>query len=88
MTGILGRKDAYHPIGAYDSARLANLGLGHGAIYAGDAKQLQIGLVGHVYLKVSGDSGSGNQAGPFKSRVLGVGPRIGYIFRSGVNRDT
>ena len=26
LTGILGRKDAYHPIGAYDSARLANLG--------------------------------------------------------------
>jgi hypothetical protein len=122
------------PIGAYDSARLANLGLGHGAIDAGGgytyfnpqtgheisavagftynlenpstnyqsgvdfhldwgasqflSKQWQIGLVGYVYHQVSGDSGSGDRVGPFESRVLGVGPQIGYIFRSEISRDT
>lgn len=117
------------PVGAYDSKRLANLGIGHGAIDAGGAytyfnpqtehelsgtlgftynfenpstqyqngidmhfdwgasqfltKQLQIGLVGYVYQQLTGDSGSGSKLGDFKSRVMGVGPQIGYSFPLG-----
>jgi hypothetical protein len=47
-------------------------------------KQLLIGAVGYVYNQLTGDSGSGDQVGPFKSRVVGVGPQIGYIFPLGV----
>jgi len=117
------------PVGAYDSARLANLGIGHGAIDAGGgytyfnpqtghelsvvtgltynfkntdtdyqngvdwhldwgasqflSKQLHIGLVGYVYNQLSGDSGGGNRVGAFKSRVIGIGPQLGYIFPIG-----
>ncbi len=42
-------------------------------------KQLQIGLVGYVYDQLSCDSGSGDRLGCFESRVIGVGPQIGYI---------
>jgi hypothetical protein len=125
MTYITG--DA--PVGAYDSKRLANLGIGHGAIDAGGGytyfdpktghefsavlgftynlentttqyqngvdmhldmgasqfvtKQLQLGLVGYVYDQLSCDSGSGDRLGCFESRVMGVGPQIGYIFPIG-----
>jgi len=44
-------------------------------------KQLQIGLVGYAYQQLSCDSGSGDRVGCFESRVLGVGPQIGYIIR-------
>jgi len=46
-------------------------------------KQWQIGLVGYVYDQLSCDSGSGNRVGCFESRVLGVGPQIGYIIPMG-----
>jgi hypothetical protein len=114
------------PVGAYDSTRLSNIGIGHGAIDAGGGytyfnpqtghefsavlgftynflnqatqyqngvdmhldwgasqfltKQWQIGLVGYVYDQLSCDSGSGDRVGCFESRVIGVGPQIGYIF--------
>ena len=117
------------PVGAYDPNRLANLGIGHGAIDGGAgytyfnphtghefsavggftynfkntdtdykngidfhldmgasqflSKQLMVGLVGYVYQQVTGDSGSGDRLGPFKSRVFGVGPQIGYLFPIG-----
>jgi hypothetical protein len=125
MTYITG--DA--PVGAYDSKRLANLGIGHGAIDAGGGytyfdpktghefsavlgftynlentttqyqngvdmhldwgasqfvtKQLQLGLVGYVYDQLSCDSGSRDFVGCFESRVMGVGPQIGYVFPIG-----
>ena len=41
---------------------------------------LQVGAVGYIYDQVSGDSGSGAKLGPFKSRVIGVGPQVGYLF--------
>ena len=44
------------------------------------SKQLLIGAVGYLYDQVSGDSGSGDRVGPFESRVVGLGPQIGYIF--------
>ena len=117
------------PVGMYDSMRLANLGIGHGAIDAGGGytyfnpqtghefsgvlgftynfvntatqyqngvdmhfdwgasqfltKQWQVGLVGYVYQEIGCDSGSGDRVGCFQSRVLGVGPQVGYIFPIG-----
>jgi hypothetical protein len=47
------------------------------------SKQLMIGAVGYVYDQITGDSGSGDHIGPFMSRVVGVGPQIGYIFPLG-----
>ncbi len=44
------------------------------------SKQLHVGLVGYAYQQLTGDSGSGARLGPFKSRVFGIGPQIGYIF--------
>jgi hypothetical protein len=46
-------------------------------------KQLQLGLVGYAYQQLSCDSGTGDRLGCFESRVLGVGPQIGYIFPLG-----
>jgi hypothetical protein len=41
---------------------------------------LQVGAVGYVYDQLTGDSGSGAKLGPFESRVIGIGPQIGYLF--------
>jgi hypothetical protein len=117
------------PVGAYQSDRLANLGLGHWALDAGGGytyfdpgtgrefsgmlgltynftnpdtqyqsgvdmhfdwgasqfltKQWQVGLVGYAYQQFGCDSGAGNRVGCFRSRVLGVGPQVGYIFPVG-----
>jgi hypothetical protein len=46
-------------------------------------KEWQIGLVGYFYNQVSCDSGSGDRVGCFESRVIGVGPQIGHIFKVG-----
>jgi len=113
------------PVGAYDSTRLSNIGVGHGAIDVGGGytylnpqtghefsgvlgftynftnqstqyqngvdmhfdwgasqfltKQVQVGLVGYVYQEVGCDSGSGDRVGCFQSRVVGVGPQLGFI---------
>ena len=117
------------PVGAYDSNRLANLGIGHGAIDSGGgytylnpmtghefsgvagftynfkntdtqyqsgidfhfdwgasqflSKQVFVGLVGYAYQQVTPDSGQHPILGPFKSRVVGIGPQIGHIFPIG-----
>jgi hypothetical protein len=117
------------PVGAYESNRLANLGLGHWAVDAGGGytyfdpktgheasavlgftynfinpatqyqsgvdmhldwgvsqfltKQWQIGLAGYLYQEIGCDSGSGDRVGCFQSRVVGVGPQVGYIFPVG-----
>ena len=117
------------PAGAYDSMRLANIGIGHWAVDAGGGytyfdqktghefsavlgftynfinpatqyqngvdmhldwgasqfltKQWQVGLVGYLYQEIGCDSGSGDRVGCFQSRVLGVGPQVGYIFPIG-----
>src|SRR5262250_928182 len=113
------------PVGAYDSTRLSNIGIGHGAIDAGGGytylnpqtghefsgvlgftynftnqstqyqngvdmhfdwgasqfltKQFLVGAVGYVYQEVGCDSGSGDRVGCFQSRVVGVGPQLGFI---------
>jgi hypothetical protein len=114
------------PVGAYDPTRLANLGIGHGAIDGGFGytyfnpqtgfeasavtgftynfenpdthyqsgvdwhtdwgasyfvtKQFLIGAVGYFYDQISADSGQAAFLGSNESRVIGVGPQIGYIF--------
>jgi hypothetical protein len=113
------------PVGAYDSTRLSNIGIGHGAVDGGVGytyfnpktghefsgvlgftynttnrstqyqngvdmhfdwgasqfltKQFQIGLVGYVYNEIGCDSGAGDRVGCFQSRVIGVGPQVGFI---------
>jgi hypothetical protein len=47
------------------------------------SKQLFVGAVGYLYQQVTGDSGSGDRVGPFESRVIGVGPQVGYIIPMG-----
>ena len=117
------------PAGDYNPLRLANIGLGHGAIHAGGAytyldtatgnefsgiagftynfnnpntqyrsgidfhfdwgashslsKQLFVGLAGYAYQQVTDDSGQNPILGGFRSRVLGVGPQIGFNFPVG-----
>jgi hypothetical protein len=44
------------------------------------SRQLHVGLVGYAYQQLTGDSGTGNRVGDFRSRVFGVGPQLGYIF--------
>jgi hypothetical protein len=46
-------------------------------------KQWLVGAVGYVYNQLTGDSGSGDHVGPFESRVVGIGPQIGYLFPAG-----
>jgi hypothetical protein len=44
------------------------------------SKQFFVGLVGYAYDQLTADSGSGDRVGAFESRVLSVGPQLGYIF--------
>ncbi|WP_309142414.1 transporter [Bradyrhizobium sp. sGM-13] len=117
------------PVGAYDPARLSNIGIGHAAIDGGGgytyfnpatghefsavagltynfknpdtqyqsgidfhidwgasqflSKRVHVGLVGYVYQQLTADSGQSPILGDFKSRVLGGGPQIGFIFPVG-----
>ena len=114
------------PVGAYDPNRLANLGIGHGAIDGGGgytyfnpqaghefsavvgltynfknndtqyqngidfhfdwgasqflSKQVFVGLVGYAYQQITDDAGQHPILGGFRSRVLGVGPQVGFLF--------
>jgi hypothetical protein len=43
-------------------------------------KQFQIGAVGYIYQQLTCDSGSGDKVGCFESRVLSIGPQVGFIF--------
>ena len=47
------------------------------------SKQLHAGLVGYFYNQLTGDSGTGARLGDFMSRVNGIGPQIGYLFKIG-----
>jgi hypothetical protein len=40
----------------------------------------RVGLAGYVYYQLTGDSGSGDNCGPCKSRVASVGPELTYTF--------
>ena len=41
---------------------------------------LQVGAFGYIYDQITGDSGSGAKLGLFQSRVIGIGPQVGYLF--------
>jgi len=43
-------------------------------------QNVEFGAVGYVYQQITGDSGSGARLGPFKSRVIGIGPQVGFLF--------
>jgi hypothetical protein len=47
------------------------------------SEQVQVGAVGYFYQQLTGDSGEGATLGPFKSRVAGIGPQLGYFFPAG-----
>jgi hypothetical protein len=47
------------------------------------SKQVFVGVAGYAYQQITADSGQSPQLGPFRSRVFGVGPQIGYIFPVG-----
>jgi hypothetical protein len=47
------------------------------------SKQVFVGLVGYAYQQISDDTGENPILGGFRSRVLGIGPQIGYIFPVG-----
>jgi hypothetical protein len=40
--------------------------------------ELHGGVVGYFYRQLTGDSGSGAKLGSFESRVIGLGPEVGY----------
>jgi hypothetical protein len=117
------------PVGDYNPSRLANIGLGHGAVDVGGgytylnpatgtefsgvggftynfknpdtqyrsgidfhfdwgvshflSKQVFAGFVGYAYQQITDDSGQNPRLGGFRSRVLGIGPQLGYIFPVG-----
>jgi hypothetical protein len=50
------------------------------------SKQVFVGLVGYGYQQITDDSGQPAILGGFRSRVLGIGPQIGYIFPIGSNQ--
>ena len=47
------------------------------------SKQVFIGLAGYAYQQLTDDSGQNPILGGFRSRVLGIGPQIGYAFPLG-----
>lgn len=50
------------------------------------SQQWQVGIAGYVYYQLTGDSGSGDKVGAFKSQVAAIGPQIGYVFNIGTNQ--
>ena len=47
------------------------------------SKQVFVGLVGYVYQQVTDDFGQNPILGGFQSRVIGVGPQVGFLFPVG-----
>ncbi|TMJ02869.1 MAG: phenol degradation protein meta [Alphaproteobacteria bacterium] len=47
------------------------------------SKQLFVGAVGYFYQQLTADSGQAPVLGEFKSRVIGIGPQLGYLFPVG-----
>ena len=47
------------------------------------SKQVFIGVAGYAYQQITDDSGQNPILGGFRSRVLGIGPQIGYTFPLG-----
>jgi hypothetical protein len=47
------------------------------------SKQLFVGVAGYAFQQITDDSGQSPVLGAFRSRVLGAGPQIGYLFPVG-----
>jgi hypothetical protein len=47
------------------------------------SKQVFVGLAGYAYQQITDDFGQNPILGGFRSRVLGIGPQIGYVFLMG-----
>jgi hypothetical protein len=47
------------------------------------SKQVFVGLVGYGYQQVTDDFGAHPTLGGFRSRVLGIGPQVGFLFPVG-----
>jgi hypothetical protein len=47
------------------------------------SKQVFVGLVGYGYQQITDDFGQNPQLGGFRSRVVGIGPQIGFLFPVG-----
>ena len=47
------------------------------------SKAFSIGVQGYLFQQVSGDSGTGDQVGPFEGHVIGVGGQAAYNFMVG-----
>jgi hypothetical protein len=47
------------------------------------SKQMFVGVVGYVYQQLTADTGQSPLLGDFKSRVIGIGPQIGFLFPVG-----
>jgi hypothetical protein len=47
------------------------------------SKQVFVGLVGYGYQQITDDFGQNPILGGFRSRVIGIGPQIGYLFPVG-----
>ena len=43
------------------------------------SKQFFVGAVGYIYQQLTPDQGQAPILGPFRSRVFGVGPQIGFL---------
>ena len=50
------------------------------------SKQVFVGFVGYAYQQITDDFGQPAVLGGFRSRVLGIGPQLGYIFPIGDNQ--
>src|SRR5450755_1967398 len=50
------------------------------------SKQVFVGFVGYAYQQITDDFGQPAVLGGFRSRVLGIGPQVGYIFPIGDNQ--
>jgi hypothetical protein len=47
------------------------------------SKQVFVGVVGYFYDQITPDSGCAPILCPFESRVIGLGPQLGYVFPAG-----
>jgi hypothetical protein len=45
------------------------------------SQSTHVGVAGYLYQQLTGDSGAGAVLGGFKSRVVGIGPQIGWFFK-------
>jgi hypothetical protein len=50
------------------------------------SKQVFVGFVGYAYQQITDDFGQPAVLGGFRSRVAGIGPQLGYIFKIGDNQ--